>query len=324
MKNQYIKKIDPQITKLIEKEKKRHKGSLNLIASENYPSRAVREALSSIFVVKYSEGRPEKRYYGGTENIDTLENLVEERIRKAFRLNKDWALNVQPYSRSPTNYAVLRGLLRPGDKILSLVLSHGGHLSQGAKVSLSGQDFKVSHYMVNKAGFLDYREIEKIAKKEKPKLIIAGYSAYPRKVDFKKFSFIAKKVKAYLLADIAHTAGLVIGKVHPTPFPFADVVTMTTHKTLRGPRGAIIVCKKELENKIFPKVFPGIQGGPHNHTISAIGVALKEAQSEKFKKYTAQIIKNAEALAEELKKYNFDLISGGTENHLVLIDLTNK
>ena len=324
MKNQYIKKIDPQITKLIEKEKKRHKGSLNLIASENYPSRAVREALSSIFVVKYSEGRPEKRYYGGTENIDTLENLVEERIRKAFRLNKDWAVNVQPYSGSPANYAVLRGLLRPGDKILSLVLSHGGHLSQGAKVSLSGQDFRVFHYFLNKNGFLNYREIEKIAKKEKPKLIIAGYSAYPRKVDFKKFSFIAKKVKAYLLADIAHTAGLVIGKVHPTPFPFADVVTMTTHKTLRGPRGAIIVCKKELENKIFPKVFPGIQGGPHNHTISAIGVALKEAQSEKFKKYTAQIIKNAEALAEELKKYNFDLISGGTDNHLVLVDLTNK
>jgi len=207
---------------------------------------------------------------------------------------------------------------------MSLALPHGGHLSQGAKVSLSGQDFKVVNYLLNKGGFLDYKEIEKLAKREKPKLIIAGYSAYPRKVDFKKFAQIAHKVKAYLLADIAHISGLIIGRVHPNPFPWSDVVTTTTHKTLRGPRGAIIICREELRDKIFPKVFPGIQGGPHNQTICALGVALKEAQTAQFKRYTQQIIKNAKALAEELKEYNFDLISGGTDNHLILIDLTNK
>lgn len=324
MEIKIIQKIDPQIANLIEKEAKRHNETLNLVASENYPSKAVREALSSIFVVKYSEGRPFKRYYGGTVNIDKLETLVEERVRKVFGLSKKWAVNVQPYSGSPANYAVLRGLLNPGEKIMSLPLSHGGHLSQGAKVSLSGQDFEVSHYFLDKDSFLDYKEIEKNANKERPKLIITGYSAYPRKVNFEKFAQIAKKVGAYLLADIAHIAGLIIGGVHPSPFPFADVVTTTTHKTLRGPRGAIIICKDKLKDKIFPKVFPGIQGGPHNQTICALGVALKEAQNPKFKKYTAQIVKNAKALAKELKKYNFNLISGGTDNHLILIDLTNK
>ncbi|MCH8741802.1 serine hydroxymethyltransferase [Patescibacteria group bacterium] len=319
-----IKKIDPKITNLIEKERKRNEETLNLIASENYPSKAVREALSSIFVVKYSEGRPYKRYYGGTENIDKLETLVEERTRTLFRLNKDWAVNVQPYSGSPANYAVLRGLLRPGDKIMSLALPHGGHLSQGAKVSLSGKDFKVVNYLLNKKGFLEYDAIEELAKKEKPKLIIAGYSAYPRKVNFKRFAQISNKVGAYCMADIAHIAGLIIGGVHPSPFPWVDVVTMTTHKTLRGPRGAIIICKEKLKKKIFSKVFPGIQGGPHNHTICALGVALKEDQSIKFKKYTAQVVKNARALAEALIKYDFNLISGGTDNHLVLIDITNK
>lgn len=321
-----IKKIDSQIAKLIEKETKRQEETLNLIASENYPSRAVREALSSIFVVKYSEGRPYKRYYGGMENIDKLETLVEERVRKVFKLNpKNWAVNVQPLSGSPANYAVLRGLLRKGDKIMSLALSHGGHLSQGAPVSLSGQDFKIVNYFLDrKSGFLNYQEIEKIAKKVKPKLIITGYSAYPRKINFKKFSQIAKKVGAYLLSDISHIAGLIAGKVHPSPFPVSDIVTTTTHKTLRGPRGAIIICKKELEKKIFPKVFPGLQGGPHNHTISAIGLALKEAQSPQFRKYARQIIKNTKVLALELKKYNFNLISGGSDNHLILIDLTNK
>lgn len=320
----YLEKTDSQIAKLIKKEENRQEETLNLIASENYPSKAVREALSSIFVVKYAEGRPGMRYYGGQENIDKLEILVEERARKVFGLNKNWAINVQPYSGSPANYAVLRGLLRPGEKILSLVLSHGGHLSQGAPVSLSGQDFKVINYYLGKDGFLDYKEIERIAKKEKPRLIICGFSSYPRKIDFKKFGQIAKKVGAYLLADISHIAGLIIGKVHPSPFPFADVVMTTTHKTLRGPRGAMIICKKELEKKIFPKVFPGLQGGPHEHTICAIGIALKEAMNPKFKKYAAQIIKNAKALAEALKKYNFNLVSGGTDNHLVLIDLRNK
>lgn len=320
-----IEKIDPQIAKLIEKETKLQGETLNLIASENYPSKAVRDALSSIFVAKYAEGRPYKRYYAGQEFIDKLETLVEERVRKVFNLNpKKWAVNVQPYSGSPANYAVLRGLLEPGQKIMALSLSHGGHLTHGAPVSLSGQDFKVINYFLSKDGWLNYKEIEKIAKKEKPKLIIAGFTAYPRKIDFKKFNQIAKSVRAYLLADISHIVGLIIGGVHPSPFPWADVVMTTTHKTLSGPRGAIIICKKELEEKIFKKVFPGLQGGPHEHTICAIGVALKEAQMAKFKKYAIQIIKNAKVLAKSLKKYGFNLISGGTDNHLILIDLTNK
>jgi len=318
-------KIDYQIAKLIREEEKRQAETLNLIASENYPSKAVREALSTIFVAKYAEGRPYKRYYAGNENTDKLETLVEERARKVFRLSaKNWAVNVQPYSGSPANYAVLRGLLKTGDKILSLPLSHGGHLTHGAKVSLSGQDFKIVNYFLNKDGILDYKEIEKLAKKEMPKLIICGFTAYPRKINFKKFSQISKKVGAYLLADISHIAGLIAGKVHPSPFPFADVVMTTTHKTLRGPRGAIIICREKLREKIFPKVFPGLQGGPHNHTICAIGVALKEAMKPGFKNYAQQIVKNARALAEELKKYGFNLISDGTDNHLILVDLTNK
>lgn len=320
-----LEKTDLQIAKLIKKEERRQQETLNLIASENYPSKAVREALNSIFVVKYAEGRPFKRYYGGQENVDTLETLVEDRVRKVFKLDpENWAVNVQPYSGSPANYAILRGLLNAGDKILSLSLSHGGHLTHGAPVSLSGQDFKVVNYFLTKEGWLDYDEIEKIAEKEKPKLIICGFTAYPRKVDFEKFSQISKKVNAYLLADISHIAGLIIGGVHPSPFPFADVVMTTTHKTLRGPRGAIIICKKELKEKIFKKVFPGLQGGPHEHTICAIGVALKEAQTAKFKKYAKQVVKNANALAQSLEKYGFDLVSSGTDNHLILIDLTNK
>jgi len=321
----FIEKTDLQIAKLIKKEEKRQEETLNLIASENYPSKTVREALSSIFIAKYAEGRPYKRYYAGQENIDKLETLVEERARKVFGLNsKKWAVNVQPYSGSPANYAILRGLLMPGDKILALPLSHGGHLTHGASASLSGQDFKVINYFLNQEGLLDYKEIEKIARKEKPKLIICGYTAYPRKIDFRKFSQIAKKAGAYLLADTSHITGLIVGGVHPNPFPWADAVMTTTHKTLRGPRGAMIICKKELEKKIFPKIFPGIQGGPHEHTICAIGIALKEAMTPQFKKYAQQIIKNTKALAEELKKYNFKLISGGSDNHLVLIDLRNK
>jgi len=321
----FVEKIDSQIAKLIKKEERRQAETLNLIASENYPSRTVREALGSIFVARYAEGRPYKRYYAGQEFVDKLETLVEERVRKIFGLDsRKWAVNVQPYSGSPANYAVLRALLKPGEKILSLALPHGGHLSHGAPVSLPGKDFKIINYFLDKNGFLNYKEIGKLAEKEKPKLIIAGYSAYPRKVDFKKFKKIASGIEAYLLADIAHIAGLIAAKIHPSPFPWADVVTTTTHKTLRGPRGAIIICKKALENKIFPKVFPGLQGGPHEHTICALGVALKEAMSPKFKRYTRQIIRNAKTLANELKKYNFILISGGTDNHLVLVDLRNK
>jgi len=323
--NQIIKQTDPQIAKLIEKEEKRQEETLDLIASENYPSKAVREALSSIFVAKYAEGRPYKRYYGGMKNIDKLETLVEERAKKAFKLNpQKWSVNVQPLSGAPANYEILRSLVPLHEKILCLHLPHGGHLSQGAKASLTGHDFKPIYYFLDKNGFLNYKEIEKLAKKEKPKLIICGYTAYPRKVDFKKFSQIAKKVGACLLTDTSHITGLIIGGVHPNPFPWTDVLMTTTHKTLRGPRGAMIICRKELEKKIFPKVFPGLQGGPHEHTICAIGVALKEAMNPKFKKYAAQIVKNARALAEALKKYNFNLISGGTDNHLVLVDLRNK
>jgi len=318
------KKIDQQIKKLIEQEEKRQTRTLDLIASENYPSKAVREALSSIFVAKYSEGRPYKRYYAGMENVDKLEILVEQRVRKVFKINGDWSVNVQPLSGSPANYVVLRGLLKPGEKIMSLALSHGGHLSQGASVSVSGKDFKVVNYFLGKNNILDYREIEKLAIKEKPKMIICGYSAYPKKIDFKKFSNMAGKVGAYLLADISHIAGLVAGGVHPSPFPYADVVTTTTHKTLRGPRGALIICRRDLEKPIFSKVFPGLQGGPHNHTICAIGVALKEAESLDFKKYVKQVVLNAKVLAEELKRYDFNLISGGTDNHLILINLSNK
>lgn len=322
----FVEKVDNQITKLIREEKKRQQETLNLIASENYPSPAVREALSSLFVSKYSEGRPSKRYYGGMENVDKLETLVEERVRKVFGLEEEeWAVNVQPYSGSPANYAIYRGLLNLGDKIMGLDLSHGGHLTHGAKVSLSGIDFRaVNYFLDRKTGLLNYDEIEKTAKKEKPKLIIAGYTAYPRKIDFKKFGEICKKVGAYLFADISHIAGLIVGGVHPSPFPWADVVMSTTHKTLRGPRGAVIICRQALRDRIFFKVFPGLQGGPHNHTIAAIGVAMREAMSPRFKKYAGQIVKNAKALAEGLKKYKFKLISGGTENHLILIDLTNK
>jgi glycine hydroxymethyltransferase len=321
-----IKKIDREIAQLIEEEKKRQENSLDLIPSENYPSKAVRTALASIFSSKYSEGRPYKRYYGGQAVIDRLEVLVQERVKKVFGLAKGkWAVNVQPYSGSPANYAIYRGLLKPGDKIMSLPLDMGGHLTHGSPVSLSGIDFKVVNYFLDKkTHLLDYGAIRKIAKREKPKLIIAGFTAYPRKFDFKKFAQIAKTVNAYFLADISHIAGLIVGKVHPSPFPFADVVMTTTHKTLRGPRGAIIICKKELESQIFKMVFPGLQGGPHEHTIAAIGVALKEAMSPKFKNYARQIVKNAKTLAEELKKYKFNLISGGSENHLILIDLRNK
>lgn len=321
-----IKKTDPQIAELINKEVKQQQETLSLTASENYSSPAVREALSSPLSFRYSEGRPYKRYYASQENIDKLEILTEERVKQVFKLNtKKWQVNVQPYSGSPANYAILRGLLTPGDKIMSLSLNQGGHLTHGASVSLSGIDFQIINYGLDKkTHFLNYQEIEQLAEKEKPKLIICGFTAYPRKVDFKKFSKIAKKVNAYLLADTSHIAGLIIGGVHPSPFPFADVVMTTTHKSLRGPRGAIIVCKTELADKIFRKVFPGLQGGPHNHTVSAIGIALKEAMSPAFKKYAQQIIKNAKILAEELKKYNFTLVSNGTDNHLILIDLTNK
>ncbi|MFH1451467.1 MAG: serine hydroxymethyltransferase [bacterium] len=325
MKNKTLKTVDAKIYNLIKREEKRLEETIDLIPSENYPSAAVREALASAFVVKYSEGRPQKRYYGGMENVDQLEPLVEQRVLKAFRLSSDkWAVNVQPYSGSPANYAILRGLAKPGEKIMGMTLSHGGHLTHGASVSLSGKDFQVVPYFVSKDGFLDYEAIKVLAETEKPKIIICGYTAYPRKIDFKKFREIADVAGAYLMADISHIAGLIVAGTHPSPFPWADAVMATTHKSLRGPRGAIIICREELRKDIFSKVFPGLQGGPHNHTIAAIGVALKEAMTPAFKVYGQQIVKNAKTLAAAFKRYGFNVVSGGTDNHLLLIDLTNK
>ncbi len=322
-----IKKADPELAALIEKEEAHHRDTLNLIASENYPSLAVRAALSSIFIVKYSEGRPGKRYYGGMENIDALEKLAEKRALNLFlgKESEKWAVNLQPLSGSPANYEVYRGLLKPGAKIMSLSLDSGGHLSHGAPVSLTEKDFKISRYFLDrKTETLDYRQIEALAKKEKPDLIICGYSAYPRKVDFKKFGQIARKSGAYLLADISHIAGLVVANQHLSPFPWADIVTTTTHKTLRGPRGAMIICRQNLKDKIFPSVFPGLQGGPHNHTIAGTALAFEEASKPAFKKYARQVVENGRVLAMELKKYGFRLVSGGTDNHLLLIDLSSK
>jgi glycine hydroxymethyltransferase len=233
--------------------------------------------------------------------------------------------NIQPLSGSPANYAVYRGLLEKGDKIMSLVLAHGGHLTHGAPVSLSGMDYQIVHYALDeKTEVLDYQKIKELALKEKPRLIICGYSAYPRKIDFQKFKEVADSCGAYLMADIAHIAGLVAAKAHPSPFPWADVVTFTTHKTLRGPRGAVLICRAELKDKIFSKVFPGMQGGPHNHTIAAIALALKEASKPAFKAYINQVVKNTKALAEALGKYDFRLVSGGTDNHLILVNLIGK
>ncbi|MGB9598751.1 MAG: serine hydroxymethyltransferase [Minisyncoccales bacterium] len=320
-----MKNKDIVLEKIIKKEERRQRETINLIASENYPSKEVRNALSSLFISKYSEGRPKKRYYAGIKNIDQLELLAEKRTREVFKLNSFWEINVQPYSGAIANYAILRGLLKPGEKIMTLALDQGGHLSHGHSVNLSGKDFQVVHYFLNpKTLLLDYKEIEKKAKKEKPRLIIAGYTSYPRKVNFKIFSQIAKKVNSYLLADISHIAGLIVGGIHPNPFPWADVVMTTTHKTLRGPRGAIIICKKELKEKIFRTVFPGLQGGPHNHTIAGLCVCLFEAKTKKFKKYIQQVVKNAKTLAQELKNYGFDLVTNGTDNHLLLLDLRKK
>jgi len=320
-----MEKKDLLLEKLIKKEEQRQRETINLIASENYPSKRVRKILSSLLVSKYSEGRPQKRYYGGMENIDKIELLTEKRVKEVFGLNSSWEVNVQPYSGSVANFVILRGLLKKGEKIMGLALDQGGHLSHGHSVNFSSQDFEICHYFLNpKTLLLDYKEIEKRAKKEKPRLIIAGYTSYPRKVNFKIFSKIAKEVKAYLLADISHIAGLIIGRVHPSPFPWADIVMTTTHKTLRGPRGAIIICKKQLKEKIFRAIFPGLQGGPHNHTIAAICACLDEAKRKSFKSYASQIVKNSKTLAKELKKYGFPIITNGTDNHLLLLDLRKK
>lgn len=313
---------DLEIKNLIEREDKRQKESLCLIASENIVSDDVREALGSTLTNKYAEGYPSKRYYAGNEVIDEIENIAIERLCKLF--GSKFA-NVQPHSGSPANMAVYFSLLEYGDKFMGLDLSHGGHLTHGSPVNFSGKLYKPIHYQVKKDGYLDYDAIEKTAKLEKPKLIQCGYTAYPRLIDFKRFREIADSIDAYLMCDVAHTAGLIAGKALPSPVEYADVVTFTTHKTLRGPRGgAIIWNNEELTKKINSAIFPGLQGGPHENTIAAKAVCFKEAMTQEFQNYTKKVIKNAHVLAEELKNKNYELVTGGTDTHLILIDLHNK
>ncbi|MBI2013402.1 MAG: serine hydroxymethyltransferase [Candidatus Colwellbacteria bacterium] len=315
---------DKAISNLIKKESKRQTETLDLIASENFASHDILEALGSPFTNKYSEGYPGKRYYPGNVYCDMVENLARKRALKLFKLNpKKWSVNVQPLSGSPANLAVYFALLEPGDTLMGLKLSSGGHLTHGHKVSITGKHWKAVQYGVDGEGIVDYKEVKRLAHKHKPKIIISGFSAYPRKIDFKKFKAIADEVGAYHMVDMAHIAGLIAGGVYPTPFPYADVVTTTTHKTLRGPRGAMIFSKKELSEKIDKAVFPGLQGGPHNNTTAGIAVALYEAMQRPFKKYAAQIIKNARALAKELKQFGIQLVSGGTDSHLLLLDVRN-
>lgn len=316
---------DLQIADLIQKENKRQENVINLIASENYVSEDVLEALGSKFNNKYAEGYPGARYYGGNEIVDEVERLAQSRALKAFNLNSDeWAVNVQALSGSPANLAVYLALVSQGEKIMGMRLDHGGHLTHGHKVSASGKFFTSIQYGVDKeTELLNYDEIEKLALEEKPKIIVAGYTAYPRIIDWQKFREIADKVGAYLMVDMSHISGLVAGGVYPSPFPFADIVTTTTHKTLRGPRSALIFSKKDergLPEKIDKAVFPGLQGGPHINQIAGVAVALHEASQVDFKEYAEQIVKNAKALANKLQELGWRIVSGGTDSHLILVD----
>jgi glycine hydroxymethyltransferase len=317
-----LKQTDPEIYDLIRAEERYEIDSVRLIPSENYVSRAVLEATGSILTNKYSEGYSGRRYYEGQRYIDQIENVVAARARALFGAEH---ANVQPYSGSPANLAVYLALLKPGDTLMGLALPHGGHLTHGWAVSATGIFWRAVHYQVDRESQrIDYDAVRDLAKKERPKIIVTGATAYPRQFDFKIFGEIAKEVGAFMLADISHIAGLIVAGAHPDAVPYADVVTTTTHKTLRGPRGAMILCRNEVAEKIDKAVFPGLQGGPHNHTTAAIGVALKEAATPAFKAYGHQIVRNAKAMAEELLAHGFNLVSGGTDNHLILIDLTNK
>lgn len=321
---------DKQIKKLIAREEKRQRSVINLIASENYISSDVSEALGSVFGNKYSEGYPAKRYYGGNSVIDELEILCQKRALKLFKLNpKDWHVNVQPHSGSPANLAVYVALVPQGGKIMGMTLSDGGHLTHGHRVSATGKFWKQIPYGVDpKTEVINYSEIKKIAIAENPNIIVAGFTAYPRVVDFKKFRDIARACGAILMVDMSHFAGLVAGGAYPSPFPYADVVTTTIHKTLRGPRSAAIFVRrqktkngKEMEDLIDKAVFPGLQGGPHENQIAGVAVALEEANTSAFKKYAHQVVKNAQALSVELKNLGWKIISGGTDSHLVLVDV---
>lgn len=308
---------DKQIRELIELEKKRQFEGIELIASENYTSESVLECMGSILTNKYSEGYPDKRYYGGNIYIDAIEKEAIQRAKDLFGAEH---VNVQPYSGSPANQAVHFALLQPGDNTMGMSLDAGGHLTHGFKVSFSGKFYNSVSYGVDKNGYIDYEEVRKLALEHKPKLIWAGFSAYSRIVDWQKFREIADEVGAYLGADISHVAGLVAAGLYPSPVGIADVVTTTTHKTLRGPRGAIIMCKEELGEKIDKAVFPGLQGGPHNHITAGVAVALKEASASEFKEYAKQVILNAKALSTSFIASGYSVVSGGTDNHLFLLD----
>ena len=315
-----LRNTDPAIAQVIEDELARQNSHIELIASENWVSHAVMSAMGSPLTNKYAEGYPGKRYYGGCECVDVAENLAIERAKELFGC--DYA-NVQPHSGAQANLAVFFAMLEPGDTVMGMNLDHGGHLTHGSPVNISGKYFKIVPYGVNDEGFIDYDELRRIALEAKPKLIVAGASAYARTIDFKKFREVADEVGAYLMVDMAHIAGLVAAGLHPSPIPYADVVTTTTHKTLRGPRGGLILANEEAAKKFnFNKaVFPGIQGGPLMHVIASKAVCFKEALTDEFKAYQKQIIDNAQALANGLMKRGVDIVSGGTDNHLMLVDL---
>ena len=322
MNLEHLKLTDPEVFEAIQKEIERERENIVLIASENYASPAVLEVQGSVFTNKYAEGYPGRRYYGGCEYADVVESLAIERAKELFNAEH---VNVQPHSGTQANMAVYFSMLKPGDTILAMSLSHGGHLSHGASVNFSGKFYRIATYGVNRnTGYIDYEEVRRLTREHKPKMIVAGASAYSRIIDFKTFSEIAKEVNAYFMADIAHIAGLVAAGLHPSPLPYADFVTATTHKTLKGPRGGMIMCREEYAKAVDKMVFPGIQGGPLVHVIAAKAVALKEALSKEFRDYQVMVIQNAKRLAEGLLNGGFTIISGGTDNHMMLVDLTKK
>lgn len=314
----FIIASDPEVGEAIKNEFQRQRRNIELIASENFVSEAVLATAGSVLTNKYAEGYPSKRYYGGCQCVDVVENMARERACKLFGAEH---ANVQPHSGANANYAVYQALCSVGDTVLGMDLANGGHLTHGSPVNFSGKNYKMVSYGLNDQGFIDYDNVRDMAKKHQPKMIIAGASAYPRFIDYKAFAEIAHEVGAYLFADMAHVAGLVAAGLHPSPVPYADVVTTTTHKTLRGPRGGMILCKEELAKKIDSGIFPGSQGGPLEHIIAAKAVALGEAMKPEFKAYQEQVLKNAKALSESLMKEGFDLVSGGTDNHMMLVDL---
>jgi len=317
-----LNKVDPEIFEAIKNEENRQKYTIELIASENFVSPEVLEAQGSVLTNKYAEGYPGKKYYGGCKYIDVVENLAIERAKEIFKADH---ANVQPHCGSQANMAVYFSVLEVGDTILAMNLSHGGHLTHGSPVNFSGRFFNIIPYGVGKdTGRIDYDNLRELALKHKPKMIVAGASAYPREIDFSAFRAIADEVGAYLMADIAHIAGLVIADLHQSPVPYCHFVTSTTHKTLRGPRGGLILCEEEYARIIDKTIFPGIQGGPLMHVIAAKAVCFKQAMTEEFKEYQRQIVKNAKALASKLMELGYDLVSGGTDNHLMLMDLRNK